>query len=407
MNNYKNISEIFSDLENQRIIILNSLYYIANNLHSLRYSGLLPKDNCCLFKMGENFRLSFEEKLEQSYNAIHRNHYKCKHCLILSNLLGLNIGVGIPLSIKSLNNKFIINMKQNVYPISVIGNNKIICTENDNNINVRINDVICKNIEGVKNNYIELDPFTNNVLINWEISNILKKGGISNMDKLHMGFICSDIGYTLEEYNEEINLRTLENEDIYEIIKQLFEILYNIKERDFIIGNIKVNTLKIIKTGGGLSVQLNDFSSSSINLNTEDTNGKVVRLYKKEILNLSIPDIHIENTKLFKKTETLSLYKIKKGIHTGLHYGNLPYRTSLNAYMFIVMLYNEKNIKNCIISNTKLREIWQKLWLPSEIESIEKIILELGDPNEHKILNLLEGKTLRYDALDMIWQILN
>lgn len=130
-----------------------------------------------------------------------------------------------------------------------------------------------------------------------------------------------------------------------------------------------------------------------------------IRLYKKQ--NYERKDtVTIIETTLYTEKETIKLFKIKDGINVGLHNGYIRHRNAINAYLYTILLYNEKNIRDFIMSHDLYRKLWEGLWLKTEILNLEKDIKALGDINEHKVISLLKKYTMRYDAIDYIWNTL-
>lgn len=418
MYSISNISDLFKYLiacnETPLNILLNDFMSIKQDISP----DLLPKnyhfihyDEHCTYKMGEIKRLSLGDKVAESKSGLLPSlKYKCKRCEILSIILEYDVEIDKPFNIKCYGGDlYKLRKVENVSPYYKILYKETLCNTLQQSANTEI--ISCTNIDTRKQNadgiiFLQLDSFTNNSILTLIIKKILDSSFGHYVSKYITSFICSNVGFMLELEYPELKLRNLDGPQIKHILVILFSILHSLSKYEFLCGGISYDSVKVllhptsytydgVKINSNLSCLLYNLEDCSISFSN-------IRIYKKQVA-LPGERLQVINTTLYTGTNTIRFFKIKDGINVGLHDGYITHRNALNTYIYMVLLFNEKNFKEFIISNQQYKNLWEGLWLKTEISNVEKDIKSLGDINEYKLLNLLKKYNMRYDAIDYIW----
>lgn len=382
------ISDVCRQLYSEADRILESIKKMSGSSNEteskILLQPLIAHDDACLYNLNEIQRIPFMERINrnETLDSI-INLYRCKKCTMMSEILDLN---------KPLDEPFFIS-----------------CESTESYVIDKYNDVYLSFGVSTSENgtILYLDNFSNNYIINLIIKGLVSSE-IPNYkgynDKL-TAFVCRNTGYVIKEYHKELNVNSLMDKDIYGLIIQIFTIVTILSKYQFIMTGISIHIIKIynqmieyqydgVNVTSNIKCVIDNFFGASINYDK-------VKVAPHHMYG---EDTVIRNKTLIKDHEVIDYFKIENIDMKGLVSKDLNYKPALNAYIFFILLYNEKNVKVYIRSN--LLNIWNGLWLYTERDNVENEIMEIGELNDGRLFEFLKGKSLRYDAHDFIWRSL-
>ena len=313
--------------------------------------------------------------------------------------------------------------------------------------------------------YLGSDVFTNNLLINYYLNEILLSQKIPNITHVDISFVCNDNGYNVgewldigsiqnfQEYPEFLESNgkpsptakaddklPLNKEVCKSIIMQLFAVLHTLRQYDFSHGNPSTSTLKFKKEicsyihdgvliSGPITLKMCDFSTSGITIKREEYSDKkegqnthkFLRLYSRNVvadeeLKKRIYEPVIETL----KSEKVTVYKLKnpcKCVKASIlfiymkHLGLPVYTSSFDAYAFMTVLMCERSFYTTILSNPELHKFWRDMFvLQDDFDTINTRVKEIHEKTKHvdlhDILKLLADLQLRCDMIDFGWSLI-
>ena len=230
-------------------------------------------DEKCLFNMGKTQQIyTLEERIEGK-NIVNEgvlNYYTCPQCKNMKRLIdfgqtkigepfyiecGDSAGEQLVITETDINKLYIIKESPPRAVARVLTNPHITSLKK---CSAGCNTDVCDVPSYETMDYIGLDPFSNNMLINWYINNKLGELGIPNIITMYIAYVCSGKGYSLYEYPNIGRIRHLqEHSELLEhngrpsptakaddkvpiskgvvkgIIMQLFAVLHALKTFDF------------------------------------------------------------------------------------------------------------------------------------------------------------------------------
>lgn len=401
----RNIVDIFSKLNQFRSDITEKikLYKTPG-----AYNSIVPYDSVCMYKLGEPKRESFLYRMSkrEGPSAIFKSKHKCLYCELFSILFEANVEISKPFSIRSLSQSYKFDVITGVIPVVKVISYNTSCEETHDRI-------VCITKErpalnDVELTYLESDAFTNDVLIHWIISMLVKIDGFHIVDNYIAAFICENTGFIFKEYIPEIKLREIDVFSCGGVMTQIFLLVGILSRYGFTPGKITTESVKIYLRPIDYSYEgkkilspyrcvLSDFSTAAINYE-----GSRICAHR----NLITPnDITITESSLHTSRDIIRLFKYEGNIT--FNYSRLAkYMEAVNAYIYMILLYNENNMRSFIQQNPEYLQMWRGLWLNTEINDIESRIINMGSTTEYKVLKLLQGINLRLDAMTYIWDIL-
>jgi len=270
---------------------------IFKALDNIPVDQLFDIDNSCLWNLGSHNRNSIDDKVNTSLLTF-THKFKCKHCVMLSKLLDINVlkSFSNPLHCSALQREIIITEYKSFgsnYKIEDIDDalNYISSyDENDEYLGIK---PVCDNYcTGFNSRFIKLDPITNNVLINWYIEKIIPQYTKS----IHSFFICSNNGYLLSDHFESIDIGNIPGDRIIFVLIQIFNILKHLEPYDFSIGDNPNGVFIIDKS---YNVRLNDLSNCSITIFSSNSECKIspgIRIYSQREEQIITRNIKIERS---------------------------------------------------------------------------------------------------------------
>lgn len=322
----------------------------------------------------------------------------------------------------------------------------------------------CLTSATMDNQYIGLDSFANEILINSIITDILEENFKTNIAVVHFDTysICGKHGLIQMPYAKYGDLygfsKTIDDKDLKafkssprgdargirpEILKgflvSIAQSLRHLQEKaGFIHGDLKVRNVLIFPDGNnGYIAKMSDFGNSSVTItSTSKQFPKPIRLFNEYRITRFIPKlpgykISESNTydtktcvqvgepsptngeyqmtcKSSKWWELPSSFNLPNNLITA--HSGLPFYKAYDFYTLMISLMAVPIYYNTVMNDVKLKSVWDSLWRPHAIESINKAIsnkkyntqvMGLGDA-----LNILEGRTMRCNAIDIALDLL-
>lgn len=297
--------------------------------------------------------------------------------------------------------------------------------------------------------YLASDPFTNNILINWYLSDEVAIPNISNM---FMSWICNDEGYNLYDHLDISNINNfqdfpnlltingkpsptakaddkspIQRDVIVGIITQLFAILHNLRKYDFSHGNPSTNCLKFKKESvsyihdgyhvkSPITLKLENFSNSGCTVLESK-----IRLYSTSVI--AEEQLKKKNFEFIIETSNdnnIITYKLKdpnKYLKSSLlfmylkHLGLPVYSSSFDAYAFMIVLLCERAFYSTVMSDKVLSNFVKKMWInESDFQKvINKIISyheKFSSVETPDVLRILSDVSLQCDMIDFGWNMI-
>jgi len=478
-----NIDNMLSRFKKDRDYVID---LVENNIDKLIIDLWTPAspicfDNKCLFNMGRTQQIyTLEERIEGK-NVINEtilNYYTCPQCNNAKRLLDFReTKIGEPFFIErgelageqlvitetAIEKLFILNEKIPPVIEKLLKSpfiNKLQQCSNGCSKPVSDNEsggvCIIKNIK----NYIGLDSFTNNMLINFFLNKELTNLGIKNVIDMHTSYVCSGKGYSLYEYPDIGRIRHIQehsellentgrpsptakaddkvpiNKDTVKgIISQLFSVLHALRKYDFSHGGPSSRSLLFKNTSYScmydgvhvecpITLKICDLYHAGITVGNNRLYNKSViadeeilrKPFKPIIDTLSITPFSFDR----KLSETITIYRLKdpqKYFQEAMlfmyikHLGLPIYQASFDAYGFMISLMADRAFYTSVMNDESAYLLWRGMWLPNEFEKIQDKILQLHDSHDpvtrvDKVLKILAGFGLRCDMIEHGWDMI-
>lgn len=475
----RNIDNMLSQYKKDREYVISNLESNTNRLIVDLWTPSSPVcfDDKCLFNMGQTQQIyTLEERIEGK-NIVNQgvlNYYTCPQCKNMKRLVDFDeTKIGEPFHIEcgnsageqliiteaSIDKLFILKESPPLIVQRVLKNPYI---TNLKKCSAGCNSEVCdiKSYESM--DYIGLDPFSNNMLINWYVNSKLSDLDIPNVITMHIAYVCSGKGYSLYEYPDIGRVRHLQehpellahsdrpsptakaddkvpiSKDVTKgMIMQLFATLHALKEYDFSHGGPCSRSLLLKKSVCSymydgvhvecpITIKLCDLYHAGITIGNKRLYNKSV-IADEEILKKPFKPI-IDTTTITpfsfdrsnKSSEQITIYRLKdpeKYFQEAMlfmyikHLGFPIYQSSFDAYAFMVCLMADRSFYATVMADESMYLLWRRMWLPSEFEKVQDKILkmhEMPDPASRvdKILRFLTGFGLRCDMIETGWDMI-
>ena len=475
----RNIDNMLSQFKKDRDYIISNL---DDNIDRLIIDLWTPSspvcfDKKCLFNMAQTQEIyTLEERIEGK-NIINDgvlNYYTCPQCKNMKRLIdfrktkigqpfyiecGDSAGEQLIITEASIDKLYILKESPPATVKRVLENPYITslkkCSSGCNNNNV----CDIKSYESM--DYIGLDSFSNNMLINWYLNNKLEELGIPNVITMHIAYVCTNKGYSLYEYPNIGRIRHLQeypellehtdrpsptakaddkvsiSKDVTKgIIMQLFATLHALKVFDFSHGGPSSRSLLLknsicsymydgVHVESPVTIKLCDLHHAGITVGNN-------RLYNKSVIAdeelLKIPFKPIIETTIItpfsfdhnNENENITIYRLKnpqKNFQEAMlfmyikHLGFPIFQSSFDAYGFMVSLMADRAFYLTVMSDESMYLLWRGMWLPEEFENIQDKIQKLHDSPDpmtrvDKVLRVLAGFGLRCDMIEHGWDMI-
>ena len=471
----RNVDSMLARFKKDRQAVIQMLKTQPQKLSDVlwKYNSPLSKDEECLFQMGKSLTMSIEDLLERQPCGADSmiNFYICPQCKNMKRLVdfakkdpvfmlecGEKAGSSLyfeeqkvcnlrltleklPESVeKAYTNPFIQDLAKCssatcALPSKTAGQNML------------------KKYSSVE--YLGSDKFTNNMLINWYLSDSV------HVNPLYISFVCNKFGYniydhldigdisTFQEYSEFLSKGAqpsptakaddkspICSEVVSTIIAQLFAALHSWRKHDFSHGNPGTDTMKFknevvsyiydgFHVTSPVCLKLLDFSNSGCTVDKEagdkasDKDADKIRLYSKCV----VADAELKkktyepiiNTVVLNDTENkVTVYSLRNQCKSNLlfmymkHLGLPVYSSSFDSYAFMLVLMGERSFYSSLMSDKKLSKFWRHMFInDSDFEKINNRITDFHETSKsvklEDILSLLKDLSLRCDMTDFAW----
>jgi hypothetical protein len=495
-----NIDLMFSHFDDEQKNIIKMLKENPDELVGQLWNANSPvsKDDQCLFQMGKYLALPIDDILEHDERDPLVNFYICPHCKNMKRIMEFtSIKKTLPNEpfILECGNKAGTLLYYIMTPINFLHIEKKSFSSNPNIVKafshpqiyevMKCSSDFCEKGSGSKESqnfkistkleskfsepenlkrfkemsYINSDPFTNGMLINWFLQSSpmdLNHHMEDNPHILHnyLSFICQREGYNLYEYLDIGHISSLQSfpqflatsdkpsptakaDDKYplsrditkQILIQLFAILHSSQRFEFSHGNPCFNSIKFkkeiisyeydgITISSPITLKLLDFSSSAITIGNCRYYSKNVigeEELKKKNFDFQVEKFSIDTCK--GEREEGRSYKLRdpyKYIKSSVlfmymkHLGLPIYTSSFDAYAFMIVLMSERSFYTAVLHDNKLNTFWKNMWLNTE--DYEKVNTRLEKFHEHPkeiscndVLHIISNLSLRCDMIAYGW----
>jgi len=387
------IDNLLYKYQTDRDLIINMMIKDPNKLIKTIWSvnSPLAVDNNCLCKMSK------------------RSYFMCAQCKNLSRIMDFRIGINNPFRIEcgTFTGKQV-TVSETMVPSPFL--------EWDNQSSYRAKkyrqQYEIKTSQELK--CITGDNFTIQTLINWIISDIFIKNNLNHVPNLYTSFICNNIGYSLTD-NPIIEKKSSITKSI---ILQLLVILTELAKYDFYHGDPSLKSLIFTKDPvsykyenlhieGPITVKIDNLSNSSINFHNiryfSNNNQNIMYIER----NTFVPEINtmkLQNKSFYKLTSNnIDIYNAMR------HIGVSLFSNSFNFYCFMISLMCNKHFYNDIVNNTNLYGLWEKMWLPENLDNVNDLIIETHEMDivdTNIIFDIIKGFWLRSDIVSYMWSLM-
>lgn len=416
--NTRAIDDMLETFKKDREKILELLYKDPKTLEKNLWSQRSPisRDDSCLFRMGESHKLSVDELLTKRKTTSDSmiNFYICPQCKNMRRLIDFRqIKDGEPFMLEcgEKAGKYLVYNQMNI---------------------INLHSVL------EKEQFLNSDSFTNNMLINWYLQSVTKTPNISNM---YISWICNRKGYNLFDYYEIENANTFQDfpklltntgkpsptakaddktpisrDVVMGIISQLFALLYEMENYNFSHGNPNTNALRFSKEPASyildgyhvscpVTLKMEDFENSGCTVGN-------IRLYSKSVVaeeemrKRKKVDAYQEEGKTYQLKDPK---KYPKSTILFMYMKNLGLiKSSFDAYAFMIVLMCERSFYSTVMSDRILSDFWKSMWVSEE--DYEKVMKRIWGHHEkgslvgaNDILRILGTLHLRSDMIDFGW----
>lgn len=479
----RNVDNMLSQFKKDREYVVSLMNTDLNRLIVDLWTPASPIcfDRKCLFNMGNTQQLyTLEERIEGRTigNEGVLNYYVCPQCKNLKRLIDFDeTKIGEPFYIEcgsSAGDQLIVTetginklyiLKESPSPaVARALSNPYISSLRECSAGCNSGD-ICDARSYSDTNYIGLDSYTNNTLINWYLQSKLNELDMPNVIKMHIAYVCSGKGYCLYEYPDIGRLHHLQEHPEFlshsqkpsptakaddkvpisrEVVKgifmQLFATLHALKQLDFSHGGPSSRSILFNKNAVSymydgvhvecpITMKLAGFHHAGITVNSNEESN---RFYNKSVIadeslmRMSFkPIINTVTITPFSFTrnnteEKITIYRLKdpqKNLQETVlfmyikHLGLPIYQASFDAYAFVIALMADHSFYSAVMNDESMYLLWRKMWLPEEFSQVQDKILKLhesADPvtRVEKILRVLAGFGLRCDMTDYGWNMI-
>ena len=285
----------------------------------------------------------------------------------------------------------------------------------------------CDSSLSLDTKFLALDQFTNKVLINYVLGEIIPE----NIVMIENAFICGKDGFLVSEvpgiggigglfqFPEFFVQKYFSGSVIRGVLVQLCDILGKLGEYNFCHNNGIMDSLRFEYTEDGLLVQLSGLEYASLNVGGLRIYNKsgISSLYIKDVP--FIPDIKINQSiykkECGKKNGEGNTYKVNtesaKQILQLRRLGIPIFNTSFDLYCFLISLCVQPEFYQGIMSDLGLRGIFESIWTPKDYKIItERLKVKHLEENYNleieRIVEIFSGVTLRCGFLEYLRGIL-
>lgn len=258
------------------------------------------------------------------------------------------------------------------------------------------------------------DKFSNRLLIDYYLQYDLRNSPIRyHLYSILSGFICGDTGYRVFR-NPDIDSLTsfiqrvdnFDQLDLHQMIIQLFTILDKLSSHNLTIINVDSKLLKfdlspvkydkfeVHSLDSRFRLILDISDQVAITLEDKDS----IRLRPTNYLSInSLSSSEIQSSSgWYRLSKQIQNFDISNEILKEERYEGKIQNSSIEGYLFFMLLMKNKKIGQMIWSDPQLLKIWKGLWKSNEYKQINK------DIDEMEKEEILMNYELRYDSIKFI-----
>lgn len=405
----------------------------------------LPIDETCKFCVGFD-QPSLSERLnsDMEQKEARRYIYKCHTCKNINRIERLiNKDMTKPLKVRTGSNT---NLQLHVtknptnFQLFLTTSRSQIIKKRIKNIIRKSNIVSCepgiRNLISDSSFFMGGDKFTINSLVHLSVNRVLDEIGLDTVVRLYLPFICGDNGFQLKEYietNYNINNSIYNKSKLLDVLFQIISTIHYLKIFNFTLGNISSDSIKIINQRDlvsydsvsrevSMKIKLDNLEESSMSLYS--SNSISTRLYcmsmssekvlsskpfQPNIFQIQLSDIDSIDDDSINDSTKESYFKLDENVPTITYLRNsgIPiFQSSLNTYIYILLLMSNLSIRNIVYQDSELNTLWSKMWLPIELDDVNSGITELENVNIEIILNFLKKYMLKCNMTEIYWSSL-
>lgn len=465
----RNVDNMLQQFSQDRQKIVTLLEKDPDTLIKTLWTPFSPlcNDGKCLFNMGKTIKhYSLDERINGQIitNEGYINYYMCPQCVNMSRLIDFTkggLGKRFTLECGKQAGQSLIVMESKInrtYMVKETPPKTVQKLLNSHHMK-SLSKCSCSNHDYTCMSYLGLDPFTNNIFINWYLNYQLDCLGIPNLIHMHIAYQCRENGYSLYEYPDIGRIRHLQeypellhhcgrpsptskaddktplsNEVVEGILKQLMATMHALQKYDFSHGGPSSRNILFknepcaymydgVHIDCPVTIKITDLHNAGITINN-------IRLYNKsviadeEIMRKDFKPV-IETVEITPfsfdrsaKPEKHTVYKLQdpnKNLKETIlfmyikHLGLPIYQSSFDTYAYMIVLMAERSCYTTVMNNTKLYKFWRNMWLPRDFETIQDRILKLhktSDPvtQVDKILRVIYGLSLKCNLISTAWE---
>jgi hypothetical protein len=279
------------------------------------------------------------------------------------------------------------------------------------------------------------DNFTVKTIIIWMITTIFHDRGLPHFPMLYTSFICKNFGYTLYDnptigFIDELHyIYPLNYHHILSIISQLLISISELSTINFSHGSPSLNSLAFTKkpvsySYDGMNI-IAPFTLQIINLWNASATFNNIHFFPKNIKSsmylerhMFVPEIATKSivatvgTTVVVKSKPVMVYRLTNSsmeIQAAMRHIGFPLHIgSFDFYCFMVSLMCYKDFYDVVVSNHKLYGLWSALWLQSDIERVERLIIETHSYkkiNDQVPVDIIRGAWLQCDIVPHMWSL--
>lgn len=404
----RNVDNFFELLKISRKKIIEEI--IKNNNEIYNFWGYIHNDPYCQCEMGTIYH---------SNDNIELRYFTCEQCK--------NMGRLINFRKKTIDNPFVLDYgNKKGSKMAIIKSEYIKKEIKENLFSKMYSSYILKNCKNLVNcqspfddlTYITSDKYTNNLIINWYLDYI----NIGNINLIYNIFNCRNHTYLMQELNdikgldEFMEIYHFNNEYMRSLFLSIIFILKNLENVSFTHGNPDVKSFEFVlkeseikcldmKINLPFTIKICNFENSSINIQTNDSKTRLNgRCNMSEQYIDKFPFIcKITNFTIYTSEQHILTYKIPDSLMVYyIHNLGIPlYHSSLDLYVYIVNLMTNSHMRQFVLSDNLLYNLWKNLWMPDEFNIVMDLL-----PNKplfiKEMLTFLSNFSLKCSALAIL-----
>lgn len=273
------------------------------------------------------------------------------------------------------------------------------------------------------------DQFTIRALLMWMLNKKFTEKGLPHMLNLYTAFICNKKGYSITDNPDIVNIRDLGLNPVLvnSIITQLLVSLLELETMNFSHGNAGMHALVFMNEPfsyrydkhhieGAITLKIVDLWQSSATISGIHYFSKDIKNELQTHKSVFIPEIESTTCKgNFCKTATIAVYRLTDDtidIYRAMrHQGTPLFVGSFDFYCFMVSLMTNKTFYYIVLSDSKLRTLWEEMFQREDLQYVEDRIMAYhcyeNYSNDNEVaIDIIRNVWLRCDIVKHLWSLL-